>query len=114
MIKACACINVPMGSYANQVEVPIPPHMVDYEASRLAAGLAATICLDRCIAAEVQELWTAGVRTYGCCCGHNKGEPFINVHPGDAGRMKAMGYVVHARPADPSAEDTFTPLRSML
>lgn len=29
------------------------------------------ICVDPCIADVMERLWEAGVRTRGCCCGHN-------------------------------------------
>ncbi len=27
--------------------------------------------IDACISDTIQQLWDAGVRTLGCCCGHN-------------------------------------------
>ena len=31
-----------------------------------------TICVDACIAEQIESLWKAGIRTTGCCCGHNE------------------------------------------
>ncbi len=31
-----------------------------------------TICVDACIVDAMMALWQAGVRTGGCCCGHNR------------------------------------------
>lgn len=30
------------------------------------------VCVDPCIAATIESLWAAGIRTRGCCCGHNR------------------------------------------
>lgn len=106
----CACINVAMGSYANQIEVPAPEVL---RTMRAAAGLSGTICLDRCVAAEVQALWAKGITTTGCCCGHNTAPPFIGVVPADIGRMKAMGYAVAHNPGRPGDEDSFSPQQAM-
>jgi len=35
-----------------------------------------TVCIDACIAPQIVQLWQAGVRTIGCCCGHN-GDGFL-------------------------------------
>ena len=40
-----------------------------------------TICVDACIADAIEALWAAGVRTGGCCCGHNGKVPFGNGKP---------------------------------
>ncbi len=81
----CNCQDVEIGSYDNQVEVPIPAHMTRYRIARRSAGLSETICIDRCILDEMTQLWAEGVITYGSCCGHNRlpptvsvGYPFIN------------------------------------
>ena len=31
-----------------------------------------TICVDSCIASDIQKLWDSNVVTRGCCCGHGK------------------------------------------
>lgn len=36
-----------------------------------------TICLDACIADVIQALWTHGMETLGCCCGHGKIGPSV-------------------------------------
>lgn len=38
-----------------------------------------TICLDSCIAEDVQTLWANGIHTLGSCCGHNQAPPSIVV-----------------------------------
>lgn len=80
----CDCENVDFGTYANQIEVKAP----DWSSKE-------TICLDRCIAQEVLDLWSRGVKTGGCCCGHNKVQPFINpLTEQDAIKMAQIGYFV--------------------
>lgn len=77
----CDCIDIEMGSYDNQIEVKAPEW-----SSRN------TICLDTCIADEVQGLWKKGIITTGSCCGHNKVDPMINVIPEMHKRMVYLGY----------------------
>lgn len=102
----CNCVNVEMGSYDNVVILDTPPHMDGYRQRRNAAGLSGdNIQVDRCIAAEIQELWSKGILTYGSCCGHNKTESMVNVAPIQAGYMLAMGYVMNH--GDPNRHDTF-------
>lgn len=40
-----------------------------------------TVCVDACIAAPVEALWRAGIRTTHSCCGHNSiwGSPSVAV-----------------------------------
>lgn len=35
------------------------------------------VCVDACIADVIERLWAAGVRTGGCCCGHNGPPPTV-------------------------------------
>lgn len=39
-----------------------------------------TVCVDACIADQIEALWLAGVFTKGCCCGHNKDYPSVFLH----------------------------------
>lgn len=103
----CNCKNVEVGSYGNQVEVKnLPSHMAAYKAKQ---GGANTICLDKCIAAEVKRLWSEGITTTGCCCGHNKVDPYIGVISEDIPKMKALGYSVAFNIMRPGDEDQFCP-----
>ena len=36
-----------------------------------------TVCIDECIASQIQALWAEGVQTEGCCCGHGKQCPSV-------------------------------------
>jgi len=103
----CNCKNVEFGSYDNQVELPRPSHM----RGRKEGSDSETICVDRCLSNEIQELWWLGIATTGCCCGHNKGNqyPFIGVIETDIQKMKDMGYVVQFNPMHPQRQDGFIP-----
>lgn len=44
---------------------------VELDPRRYFADATKTVCVDACLAGLITALWQAGVRTYGCCCGHN-------------------------------------------
>src|SRR5690606_2748044 len=90
-LTMCACVNVAIGTYANQVQLPRPPHM----AGRREGTASDAICVDACLADEVRALWAEGIRTTGCCCG-------LYALPGDIGgvdedvlRMRALRHHTH-------------------
>lgn len=86
----CQCVNVEIGSYANQTELATPDHMRGKQIDCLA--IRDTTCIDCCLSEEIQSLWAQGITTLGCCCGHNKLPGYIQVLESDAGRMRALGY----------------------
>lgn len=102
----CSCANVEIGSYANQIELPRPAHMI----GQTAGTSSDTICIDKCLEDEIKYLWSIGISTTGCCCGHNKIAPFIGVIDSDIQRMKKIGYTVALNPLRPDSEDSFTPI----
>lgn len=97
----CDCKNVEAGEYSRQVEL-VPP-------LSLARTDGRGICVDACIAFEVSTLWRMGIKTTGCCCGHNRHKPYIGVTDEFIPAMKALGYVVQHNPARPGDEDSFWP-----
>lgn len=102
----CECKNIVFGSYDNQIQVGnLPPHMHHYKQKQ--GGDPDSICLDACIAQEVQDLWSLGITTTGCCCGHNELPGFIGVVEEDIPRMKQLGYEVMFNPSRPGDEDSF-------
>lgn len=102
----CNCKNVLIGSYDNQVQInDLPYHMTSYLSRR--NGSKDSICLDVCIAEEVQDLWALGITTTGCCCGHNITPGFIGVIDDDIPKMKEMGYEVMFNSSRPGDEDSF-------
>jgi hypothetical protein len=96
----CDCVNIDIGSYDNQRWVYAPTHMPKSNG----------YCLDNCIAEEVLKLWREGITTTGCCCGHNKVEPYIGVIDSDIEKMKAMGYQVQPNTLYPDRQDGFCPM----
>ena len=95
MIFSCTCTGVDMGSYDSAVEL-VPPSFMPREDGR-------GICVDACLALEITQLWSRGIRTTGCCCGHGRLEPTIGVSDESAEEMLAAGYVRHPNPHDPDA-----------
>ena len=49
------------------------------------------IFVDKCIAPLIQLLNKYKIHTLGCCCGHDKGEGGILIHP-DSYRITEFGY----------------------
>lgn len=65
--------------------------------------------IDKCLLTEVIALWELGIKTTGCCCGHDKHPPFIGVDPEHIPQMKGLGYQVIANKHHPGGEDSFAP-----
>ena len=84
-----------MGSYNNQITLKMPDGQL--------------MGIDKCIAKEIQHLWSYGITTTGCCCGHNTQEGYIGVIDKDIEFMKKSGYKVHFNNSRLSAEDSFIP-----
>jgi len=97
-----------MGSYDNQVELPRPKHMI----GRTEGTTGNTICVDKCISEEIKYLWSIGIRTTGCCCGHNIIGGYIGVIDEDIEFMKRLGYKVYFNKNDSNDERNFIPKRT--
>ena len=101
MRRKCGC---PPGTrpqeYTNQVVLDFP-----YGVTRK------QVCVDRCLADEVQGLWDLGIVTTGCCCGHHDWYEmrYIGVRDEHIPAMKALGYAVQYNPMRPGDEDSFVP-----
>ena len=65
--------------------------------------------IDKCLLPEILTLWERGIKTTGCCCGHNRAVPYIGVEFEYIDKMKEMGYKVQYNPCRPTDEDTFYP-----
>lgn len=50
--------------------------------------------IDNCLVEEIKDLWSKGVHTTGCCCGHkdNRLKPYIGVQNTDIQKMLDLGY----------------------
>lgn len=77
----CNCKNIQIGSYDNQATVRAPEWSNHH-----------WISIDTCIVDEIKDLWRIGVNTTGCCCGHNKVQPYITVSPLEHNDMSILEY----------------------
>lgn len=84
----CSCENIGFGTYDNTVIVN-------------------GIQLDRCIAKEIQHLWSNGIKTIASCCGHNKVEPSVAVSKNSIPKMESLGYEQWINPMYPYSRDFF-------
>lgn len=75
----CNCANIDIGSYRNQV------NLQNWWNNEF-------ISIDKCIHDEILFLWSKKIQTTGCCCGHNKINPMINVSPKYHNKMIKLGY----------------------
>lgn len=101
----CNCKDIEVGSFGNQVDLPRPAHMKGREEG----SANHTICVDACLKDEILDLWAKGIRTTGCCCGHNKVPGYIGVVDQDIPRMLAMGYEVQPNEMYSERKDSFKP-----
>lgn len=69
------------------------------------------VSIDACMQEEILALWSKGVCTTGCCCGHNRFVPYVGVIKEHIDKMKELGYKVQYNPVRPCDEDTFFPKR---
>lgn len=101
----CDCVNIKIGSYDNQVELQRQKCMI----GRTEGTKSNTICIDKCMVEEIKYLWSCGVRTTGCCCGHNKQKGYIGVIDKDIEFMKKGGYKVLINKDNLGDERNFIP-----
>lgn len=91
---ACNCVRIRVGSnecFDQQTILDLPDHIIN----NLENPEVKTVCIDPCIVDEIKELWELGIITYGCCCGHNYLNPFVNVDKRNIRQMLDMGYVMN-------------------
>lgn len=88
----CGCSpDVEVGTYLNQVVLNIPDSItIRYNTPE--SKVRKQVSVDACLADEIMHLWERGIITTGCCCGHNKGEPYIGVLPEFERVMVSIGY----------------------
>lgn len=91
----CNCVNVKIGSYDNQIILKMPNGQL--------------MGIDQCIAEEIQYLWSYGIQTTGCCCGHNIQKGYIGVIGKDIEFMKKSGYKVRFNKQNLRDESNFIP-----
>ncbi len=56
------------------------------------------VSVDLCIAPTIQHLWSLGVVTLGCCCGHGKSDPSVVVQDMEPGDVLKLIQAVDDRP----------------
>ena len=69
------CKDVQFGSYECYVTIP-----------------GYNISCDKCLAGEIKMLNDFGIKTIGCCCGHQKLCGYIQVSPEYVSKMQELGY----------------------
>lgn len=80
----CKCKNIDFGSYDRQISVKDP-----FNSRGKKDGW---ISIDICLIQEIAELWYKGIKTYECCCGHNKDRGYIMVDKKNFRKMEKLGY----------------------
>lgn len=81
----CKCVDIEIQTYSN-ITALVSPFWSDR----------AIICVDSCIAEEIQHLWEMDIVTNGSCCGHNQMPGFIGVMPESIDAMEQLGYQHYA------------------
>lgn len=77
----CDCINIKPQTYENEILLD-PPKQNSKD----------KIGIDKCLKGEILNLWSKGVITGGCCCGHNIMPAIICVYDESIQLMKKLGY----------------------
>ncbi len=107
----CKCTIGDFNNGGNEITLNIPSNLkIHYNNSD--RDLRQTVSVDSCMAEEIQYLWSQGIRTTGCCCGHNWMCGYIGVYFEDIPKMKALGYKPQrnlSRGLDCMDEDSFFP-----
>lgn len=104
----CNCKNTEIGSYDNQVELEVPKDiMLRYNNPE--NNIRNTVCIDKCLVDEIKKLWSEGIITTGCCCGHNKQKGYIGVKEEYISKMVSLGYKVRFNECRPDDKDSFIP-----
>jgi len=80
----CRCKKIDVGSYDRQTSMKDP-----FNSRNKKDGW---ICIDTCLVQEIAELWYLGIKTYECCCGHNKDKGYIMVDEKDFKKMEKLKY----------------------
>jgi len=50
------------------------------------------VCIDKCLLPEILFLWERGIKTTGCCCGHDLLPPYIGVKEEYYDKMLELEY----------------------
>jgi hypothetical protein len=100
----CNCkSDLKFNTYKNQVTIPridMPLHMQQYVTKD-------AICIDRCILWELFKLWSYGITTTWCCCGHNVENGVIGVISDNVPIMFRLGYARSFNPHHNGVQSDF-------
>ena len=113
----CNCNHIPQSQECyNQMTVLKIPENITILRNAPDQEKLKYISVDQCLAGEIKNLWSMGIITTGCCCGHNRGEydPFIGVKDEFIPIMKELGYKVAYNNCRPNDEDSFIPKSKLL
>lgn len=69
--------------------------------------------IDACLKEEIEKLWSKGIKTCGCCCGHGRNLGFIQVSDENIESMKKLGYTNYIYPikfGGSDRKDAFIPM----
>lgn len=78
-------------AHSRQVVIELPIWSPDRR-RRQRNGLSTSVCIDQCVVDAIKELWSKGIETTGCCCGHNLMPAWVGVHPAWYIDMFELGY----------------------
>lgn len=93
----------------NEVVVKIPDN-IDIRYNSPDRPNRQTVCIDECLADEIRYLWSKGVKTAGCCCGHGEIKmASILVEKESIEIMRQLGYEPWENPIDKTRKDGFKP-----
>jgi hypothetical protein len=104
----CHCRDIDIGTYENQVTLEVPDS-IEIKYNDPLGTTRTTVNVDRCLAEEIKYLWSLGIITTGCCCGHNKHQGYIGVKDEFIPVMLHIGYRVKYNECRPNDEDSFIP-----
>lgn len=58
----------------------------------IGSGYKSNFQIDGCLSSEILSLWSKGIKTTGCCCGHGKVLGYIGVTDDCIEIMEELGY----------------------
>jgi hypothetical protein len=104
----CNCKDIDL-STNDRFEVLIVPDNMELYYTNQENQRRYRVSIDKCLVDEIKHLWSLGIKTTGCCCGHNIVPPYIGVTDDCIPKMKELGYKVTHNPKRPESEDSFLP-----
>lgn len=80
------------GIYSAMIELKMPSHLLKINGGYYTEKVSCSI--DLCLVDEIKCLWSKGVVTLGCCCGHGINKGMINVAEKSVDTMLHLGYML--------------------